>query len=394
LFRPYTDRSLVRMLYSDSNSENLVNQTFYTQTTIFSIEYALSELWRSWGIQPFALLGHSIGEYSAAYAAGVFSLEDAVKLVATRAGMMQSLPEGGMMAAVFADEETVIHATEGYEGKVSVAAVNAPENVVISGEKACVESVLGTLKHKNIRFRALEVSHAFHSPLTEPILDKFREEASEIHYSKPGITVISNATGRPARGTDLTCAQYWTDHIRHTVRFHDCMKFFETSDADAFLEIGPKPVLATLGRQCLPDNEEILWLPSLRKGKNEWTTMIESLSALYTGGAEINWQKFDAPYKRRKVVLPSYPFNRQRYAVRRGDMAMSPAAAEDYHPLIGKKFTSPLLKNTMIFESVFNSRHPDFFKGTYHLQKDGIPWRSAFGNGSGCCIPTWKFRFQ
>ncbi|KPA18698.1 short-chain dehydrogenase [Candidatus Magnetomorum sp. HK-1] len=359
LFSSYTDLSLAKLLYSDFDNDNTIDQTFYTQTTLFSIEYALSELWLSWGVKPFALIGHSIGEYVAAYIAGVFSLEDAVKLVAIRSNLMQSLPQGGMMAAVFADENTVIQAIGEHKKYVCAATINAPENIVISGDKTCMLSVLKRLENNDIKYRPLKVSHAFHSPMTEPILDKFRNEASKINYSQPGITIISNVTGKPAKGTDLICPEYWTNHIRHTVRFHDCIKFLETSNIDAFLEIGPKPILTLLGKQCLPDNDEIMWLPSLKFGKNDWNTMLESLSALYLRGAKINWQKFDAPYERQKVVLPSYPFNRKKYDIKKFE-TLAPHAIKNYHPLIGKRITSPALKETIIFESIFNKLYPKF----------------------------------
>ncbi|MCP4397919.1 MAG: acyltransferase domain-containing protein, partial [bacterium] len=195
LFQPYLERSLQDMLYNNANDAVLIHQTAYTQPAIFAIEYALAKLWQSWGIRPAAVVGHSIGEYVAACVAGVFSLKDAAGLVAARGRLMQSLPQDGMMAAVFADETTVLQALKGYEEQVSIAAINAPTSVVISGERKAVESILVELQTDRIDFRRLQVSHAFHSPLMNPILEEFKKIASEIIYAKPTVPLISNVTG-------------------------------------------------------------------------------------------------------------------------------------------------------------------------------------------------------
>ncbi|MDM8548419.1 SDR family NAD(P)-dependent oxidoreductase [Desulfobacterales bacterium HSG2] len=360
LFGHHTNISVVRLLYEHEDAERLVNQTLNTQTSLFAIEYALLALWRSWGVRPSAALGHSVGEYLAAYTAGVFSLEDAVRLVAARARLMDAMPGNGLMASVSADEETVRQAVGDVADRVSVAAVNAPRSVVISGEETSVRNILSQLESEDIKARLLQVSHAFHSPMTEVILDDFRKIAEEVSYTEPELPVVCNVTGRQAEGDDLTAAEYWTRHIRECVRFRDSMDTLAQAGHRVFLEIGATPTLTGLGRRSLPHLEdESLWMFSLRKGKGDWESMLGNLSKLYEQGAEIDWKGFDREHPCQRVTLPTYPFQRNRYSINRKERFLT--RGEGIHPLIDRKITSPLLRETL-FERRFDTKSIPFLK--------------------------------
>lgn len=340
LLRPHLDRSILSVIFADTEPESaLINETLYTQPALFCIEYALAELWQSWGIRPTIMLGHSVGEYVAACVAGVFSLEDAIKLIAARARLVQQLPTDGVMAAVFASEDVVRQAIDRYSSQLSVAAVNGPANTVISGSSSMVAAVLESLAVQQIKSRSLTVSHAFHSPLMDLILDEFERLASSIDYAEPQIGLISNVTGSLTQRGQMTNARYWREHLRQPVRFADAMVQLHKSGCDVFLEMGPNPTLLGMGQQCLPQNTGT-WLPSLRQGRDDWQTILNALAKLYTVGAEVNWKRVDGDYARRKLILPTYPFQRDRYWVSNGrdsrsdkDVATQQNAADIQHLL-------------------------------------------------------------
>ncbi|MDY6949877.1 MAG: amino acid adenylation domain-containing protein [Thermodesulfobacteriota bacterium] len=304
--------SVTSLLYGENARDADLKRTDHTQPLLFSIEYALYELWRSWGIRPAAVLGHSIGEYVAACVAGVFSLADGLKLAAARGRLIQGLPERGIMAAVFASEERVAPFVQAHCQNVSIAAVNAPESVVISGRKGALEAISKELKEAGIQTHRLNVSHAFHSPLMEPVLKPFREFASAMSYAPPRLPVISNLTGKEFGPRQMTSVDYWCSHIRQPVRFADSIKGLYDDGYRVFLEVGPHAVLSVLGRQTVPA-EDGLWLQSLIRGQGEWRQMLTSLAQLYLHGLDIDWHSFDQPYDRKRTILPTYPFQRKRY---------------------------------------------------------------------------------
>ena len=314
LLRPHLGRSLVEFLYPPPAGEGAMRphleQTRFAQPAIFALEWSLAELWRSWGVEPSLVLGHSVGEYVAACVAGVFDLEDALRLIAERGRLMQTMPTGAM-AAVFADETRVSRAVEPYARTVALAAVNGPASTVISGAASDVDAIRARLKAAGIDSTPLAVSHAFHSPLVEPILDEFEQAAALVAGREPRITFISNLTGSPARGRDLSAA-YWRRHARQPVRFADSIRAANALGYQVFVEVGPSPVLLGLAARCLPD-AEVKWLPSLRRGQADWPVMLQTLAALYLAGVQIDWDGFDRGYGRRRLVLPSYPFQRRRY---------------------------------------------------------------------------------
>jgi pimaricinolide synthase PimS1 len=310
---PLIGRSLIDLIYSDESLETLLAETQYTQPAIFMIEYALYQVWKSWGIKPTLMAGHSVGEYAAACAAGVFSLEDALKLIAHRGRLMQSLPGGGAMAAIKADEATVESAIKPYAGKVSIASINAPLNTVISGEYQWVQKVCEYFKTKDTRTNQLKVSHAFHSHLMEPILSEFKAIAAEISYSPPQLDLISNLTGKIVT-EEMASPDYWVRHIRQPVRFAEGMKILNDRGCGIFLEVGPKPITLGMGRECFPEGTGV-WLPSIREKQPDWQQILETLGELYVKGVAVDWTGFDRGFNRHHVVLPTYPFQRKQYWV-------------------------------------------------------------------------------
>ncbi len=311
ILRPYLQQPLLSVLYAESGAPSPLDDTAYTQPALFAIEYSLAELWRSWGIEPAVVMGHSVGEYVAACIAGVFDLEEGLRLIAERGRLQQALPRDGEMAAVFADVEGVAAAIRPFIDAVSIAAINNADNVVISGARKAVREVLDHLGSIGVKAQPLKVSHAFHSPLVEPMLDEFERIASQVSYRQPKIPLISTLTGQ-ILGPDEIQARYWRRHAREAVRFATAMETLRGQGCEYFVEIGPSPTLLAMGRRCLGDNVGI-WLPSLRKGQSDWLQMLESLGALYTHGAKVDWSGFDRDYPRRRVELPTYPFQRSRY---------------------------------------------------------------------------------
>ncbi|ARV58847.1 hypothetical protein BZZ01_09550 [Nostocales cyanobacterium HT-58-2] len=314
ILQSYLQKPLLDVLYSEGNQESnssVIDQTAYTQPILFAIEYALAQLWQSWGIEADVVMGHSVGEYVAATIAGVFSLEDGLKLIAHRGRLMQQLPSKGEMVAVMASEERVNQLIAPYTKKVAIAAINGLESVVISGEAEVIRTLSNSLKSQGIRIKLLQVSHAFHSPLMEPMLTDFEAVTNQITYNQPRIPVISNITGIRADDS-ITTASYWENHVCQPVKFAQSMKTLHQEGCEVFLEIGPKPILLDMGRQCLPEGVGV-WLPSLRSSQEDWQQMLRSLAELYVQGVKVDWLEFDRDYTRSKVVLPTYSFQRQRY---------------------------------------------------------------------------------
>jgi acyl transferase domain-containing protein/acyl carrier protein len=361
LLLPYLEQPLLSILYPEEEESPLLDQTAYTQPALFAIEYALATLWRSWGVEPMAVMGHSVGEYAAACVAGLFSLEDGIKLIAERGRLMQALPAGGEMAAVFADESRVEAAIKPYTHLVSIAAINGPQNVVISGAGSAIEAILENLAAEGIKAQKLKVSHAFHSPLMEPMLDSFKDVAASIHYNRPQLNIVSNVSGRMG-GEEMRTAGYWQQHVRAPVLFEAAIRTLNEQGYGLFLEIGPKPTLLSLGQRCLPE-AKATWLPSLRTGREDWSQLLESLATLYASGAEIDWSGFEQDYAsgRQRVILPTYPFQRQRYWLETGSTQPAKPARSTIlgeHPLLGQRLRAPLKE--ILFEAQLRGDAPSF----------------------------------
>jgi len=341
------EKPLLDVLWSGTD----LHQTAYTQPALFAVEYALSRLWQEWGVEPDILLGHSIGEYTAACVAGVFSLKDGLKLVAARGRLMQSLPAGGAMVSVAADEAVVATHLQGLKDQVSVAAQNGPRSIVISGQGDAVQSVAQALGKAGIKTTQLQVSHAFHSPLMDPILAEFREVAAKVEYRAPATAVISNVTGEEL-GDGRIGPDYWVEHLRGAVRFADGIATVQGRKVETFIEVGPRPTLLGLGRSCVPAQYGT-WLPSL-KPKSEWKALLGSVAQLHVRGVDIDWAAVHSE-QCAKVVLPNYPWQRQRYWI---DASPNARPGPELHPLVHRKL--PLAGNQAIFESNLSTSNPAY----------------------------------
>ncbi|GAB3897547.1 hypothetical protein GCM10029964_080590 [Kibdelosporangium lantanae] len=303
----------------------LLNQTENTQPALFAVEVALYRLLESWGIVPDHVLGHSVGEIAAAHVAGVFSLEDAARLVTARARLMQALPAGGAMVSLQAAEQDVLPLLG--DG-VSIAAVNGPLSTVISGEAEAVDSVVGAISCKS---RRLRVSHAFHSPLMEPMLDEFREALADVTFHEPRIPVVSNLTGEPGGQDD---PEYWVRHVRDAVRFADGIDYLDRAGVRTYVEAGPDGVLTAMAAECLPAERTLTAL--LRRGRPEVRSAVTALAELYVAGVDVDWTVLFG--EANQVDLPTYAFQRDRYWLEApaatGDVTSAGLGTAD-HPLLG-----------------------------------------------------------
>lgn len=337
----YLDASLLDVMFggTERGGTPLLDDTRYTQPALFTLHYALARLWMSWGIEPAVLMGHSVGEYAAACIAGVFSLEDGLKLIAHRGSLMSALPREGSMLAVLAPETEVTARLAGHLKEISVAAVNGPGSCVISGQTSAVEKMRQEFVQAGIEVRPLNVSHAFHSPLMETILDEFRRIANEVHYAPPQRGLVSNVSGKLA-GHEVASADYWCQHIRKAVQFHSGMRAAAAAGCNTFIECGPQPTLLGMGRGCV-DHDALHWLPSLKKGGDDWQQIQNSAGHYWVLGGEIDWHGWDQPWPRRKLPLPGYAFQRQRYWVEDSPTPY-PSLAPKGHPLLGQRLPLPM----------------------------------------------------
>lgn len=308
---PHLERPLHEVMWAapGTAAAQLLDQTAFTQPALFALEWALSALLKSWGVKPDFVAGHSIGEIAAAAVAGVFSLTDAARLITARGRLMQALPPGGTMVSVEVSAAEMA-AVIAQSADVSIAAVNGPRSVVIAGPHDQVLGAASRLAARGVRTKRLAVSHAFHSPLMNPILEELGQVAASLTYRTPTIPVVSNVTGEVA-GAELLTAAYWMRHARATVRFAEGARALRAAGAAAFVEVGPKAALLGLLPDCLAETEQVL-LPTLRSGRSESQALLETLGRLYVRGTAVAWEGV-FPTAGRPVELPSYPFQRQRY---------------------------------------------------------------------------------
>ena len=309
------EQPLFSVLWGDNS--NLLDQTQYTQPAIFAIQYALMKTWSALGVQASCVTGHSIGEYAAAVYAGVMTLADAVTLICARGRLMHTVCEPGAMAAVFASGEDTRQALDTLDMNITVAAVNGPRNCVIAGEPAAVEQATALLSDMQIKTRELSVSHAFHSPMMEPMLAPFAEQISGVQLKAPRIRFISSKTGKTAT-QDVRQAQYWVDHVRDTVQFLQAGQSLAEQNIQCVIEIGPGANLVKLLPQCMNSEQPCEMLHSLDRDASEDKHFHKTIADLYLQGAAVQWGKLfvaDSGSAPKKVALPTYPYQRQSYWV-------------------------------------------------------------------------------
>jgi acyl transferase domain-containing protein len=330
-----------------AEAAQLLRQTRVTQAALFVVEYGLAKLWMRWGVSPQAMIGHSIGEYVAACLAGVFSLEDALALVAARGRLMSRMSEGGMLAVALPEDEV----DPLLAGELSMAAVNGPQACVVSGGHEALGRLEARLAAREVKCRRLQTSHAFHSAMAEPILGEFTEEVRKIKLAAPALPYVSNVTGKWISVEEATDAGYWARHLRQTVRFGDGVGLLHQESDAVWLEVGPGQTLGTLARQQVGRGGARVILSSLARapeGESDVATALKALGRLWLAGVEVDWAGFYGDERRRRLALPAYPFERKRYWIeaRRGNEQGGSETASSRRADPAEWFYTPLWKQT------------------------------------------------
>ncbi len=340
-------RSLKEVVFSEAPPDTcaLLDGTMFAQSGLFALEVALFRLLEEWRVAPDLLIGHSVGELAAAHVAGVFSLGDACRLVAARGQLMGRLPAGGAMVAIGAPEDEVRASLDELEystERVALAAVNTPAAVVVSGEEEAVLELASGWRERGVRTKRLRVSHAFHSPLMDDMLEEFAEIAEKIDFNEPQIPVVSNLTGAVASSNELCGPNYWVRHVRETVRFADGVECLAGEGVGSFLELGPDGALSAIVRECLEFGSEngqsqALVAPVLRGGTGEGRALFAGLGALWVRGGPVEWSEVFARSDAMRVELPRYAFQRERYWLTGATAgAVTDAGLQTVeHPLLG-----------------------------------------------------------
>lgn len=338
----------------------LLNQTQYTQPALFVFEYAMAELWASWGVTPAAVLGHSVGEYVAACSAGIISLHDALTLIAARGRLIQQLPAGGKMAVLLCSRADAAAAMQGNEASVALAACNSPLQQVISGAAACVDSICRTLAAAGVRSVELPVSHAFHSPLLQPMLADFRTVADGIHYQAAQLAFISNVHGRELGAAEGLDAAYWVQHIVAPVEFERGVQAVASSDI--FVEIGPKNTLLALAHACLPHSTATR-VSSVSTASDSWAQLLQAAATLYCAGIDLHWPTLAPQASAPLPALPNYPFDRKRFWFEPAAPA-TPTAPASSGQLPGQRLRSPLARDGHeVFSTRISAQAPAWLAG-------------------------------
>jgi acyl transferase domain-containing protein len=311
LLRKHADWSLLHELTADEAASR-IQETAIAQPALFSLQVALAELWKLWGIEPDAVVGHSVGEVAAAHVSGALSLEDAVRVIFHRGRCMDLASSRGKMLAVGLSMLEARQAIQGYEDRVAVAAVNSPSSATLSGDPESLEQISKVLEHRGVFCRFLRVNYAFHSPQMEPVKKELLTALDGLDPQPVVLPIISSVTGKPVEGRQLD-THYWWHNVRETVSFSDSVDWLIAREHDVFVELSPHPVLAGSISECLRHRgRDGTVLPSLRRKEEERATMLASLGALYTLGRPVDWRTLCADGSR-TVSLPRYPWQRQSF---------------------------------------------------------------------------------
>jgi acyl transferase domain-containing protein len=311
VLKPEIGCDLRDVLYSPSGDASVLNETWLAQPALFAVEYALARMWISWGVEPDSAIGHSIGEYVAACLAGVFSPEDALRLIAARGRIMQKMAPGSMLAVPLPERELVGL----INGRISLAAINAPSLCTVSGTQADLAALQERLRASRIESRLLFTSHAFHSSAMDEAVEIFGQRVQRLRLCEPRLPFMSNLTGRPILAGEATDHNYWAQHLRQTVRFADGIRAL-ASPGRIFLEVGPGQTLATFAQETsrgIQDCEVFASLPQVKDPQPESAFILKTLGKLWMAGVDLNWSGVHAGERLQRVSLPTYPFERQRY---------------------------------------------------------------------------------
>ncbi|MEK2474562.1 type I polyketide synthase [Streptomyces noursei] len=357
LLDPHLEHPLREVLFAEAGSPlaALLEGTLYTQAGLFAVEVALFRLVERWGLRPDYLMGHSIGEISAAHAAGVLSLPDAAALVAARGRLMQSTPTTGAMVSIRAGAEEVEESLIGLADRVAIAAVNGPASTVVSGDERTVMEVAALWRSRGHRAKRLKVSHAFHSPHMDVVLESFREEVSRLSFHPPAIPVVSNETGAVAAVEELRSPDYWARHIRGTVRFSDGIAWLADHGVDTFLELGPQAVLTPLVEECLDaarvrersngrPTRQFRTAATLRGNQPETRAMLTAAATLHVAGTPVRWPAVSEGSGARRVELPGYPFQRRRYWLEAPEAAPVPSEERRFWEAVDRQDVGDLAR--------------------------------------------------
>ena len=347
---PLLEQPLAEVLFASEGSPQarLLDETAFTQPALFAFEVALFRQLQSVGVRPDYLIGHSIGELAAAHVAGVLSLGHASTLVAGRGRLMGSLAPEGAMVAVQASESELAPALEGLEQEVSVGAVNGASATVLSGAREAVESLARSWESEGRKVKRLTVSHAFHSPLMEPILEELAQLARGLTFNEPSIPIVSNLTGEPVSGERMRDPLYWREHARQAVRFADGIDWLRRHEVRRFLEVGPDGVLAALCHESREgqgnQTRALVAVPALRRDRIEPSSLSAALAALWVDGVEVDWAAFEDTHGAPAIELPTYAFQRERHWLQAAPRGADLAAAgiePEAHPLLGATVALP-----------------------------------------------------
>ncbi len=356
---PLLGRPLVSVLWGDDAS--LLDETRFTQPALFALETSLAALWASLGVRPAWVAGHSVGEYAAAVAAGVFSLEDGLRLIEARGRIMTERTQPGAMLAVQAAPSRVEPHLAAFATRAAIAVVNGPESVVVSGDHAAIDALEAALARDRIRGKRLAVSHAFHSPMMDPMLEAFAAVARTVAYAPPRIGFVSCLRPGPI-GAEIATADYWVEHVRAAVRFHEGALALAREGCGLWCEVGPSPVCLGMARRFVPEPAPAA-VATLRGADSDLRSFLRAAGEAWVRGADVDLGGLHRGSGHRRTSLPSYPFQQQRYWLERCEdarRAASPTAGPDTgHPLLGRHQTSSLLgAGEHLFESVLRESDP------------------------------------